>query len=1061
MRRVLIANRGEISLRVAGACAAIGLEPVTVFARDDATSGHVSQGSWPLPGNGPAAYLDVAALLDIAAQAGCDAVHPGYGFLSESADFAQACADAGLRFVGPAPPTLRAFGDKVAARRAAAAAGLPVLRATDGDTPLAAAQAFYDSVGGAVMVKAVGGGGGRGLRPVLRRADLAEALARCRSEAVHAFGAAPVYVEELLPRARHVEVQLVGDGSDVVALGDRDCSLQRARQKLIEIAPAPALGAGLREQLADAATALGRRAGLAGLATVEFLVPLAGQQQRFFFLEVNPRVQVEHTVTEEAYGVDLVASQLRIAGGASLAAVGLARPPSPRRSAVQLRLNAETIGPDGLPRPALGTVDRLALPGGVRVDTHARVGLQLAGTFDTLLAKVVATGSPDDLAGLLARGSSALEEVAVGGIDTNQALLLALLARPELADGRATTTFLDEHLAELAEQPPAAPGAEAGLIAVLAPLAGVILSVASPDGVVAPGAPVAVVESMKMEHVVAAPSRGRLEQVLVTVGQPVTGGQLVAYLAATTDAAADRDDVVLPVPADLDEARPELADLRARLGRTRDENRPGAVAKRRALGRRTARENVADLCDPGTFVEYGALAIAAQRQRRSLPDLIENTPADGVICGLGDVEGIGCVVVAYDYTVLAGTQGSYGHRKQARIFELAARRSLPVVLYAEGGGGRPGDVDTGWVAGLADPTFTLMARLSGKVPTVAIVSGRCFAGNAALAGCADVIIATPEASLGMGGPAMIEGGGLGSVHPDEVGPVRVQLPNGVIDLLATDEAEATALARRVVSQLAGRVSPWTAPDQRLLRHLVPENRSRAYDVRPVVRTLADAGSVIELRAEFGVGVRTFLARLEGRPVGVIASNSMHLGGAIDVPAADKLARFLQLCDAHRLPVLSLCDTPGFMVGPEAEKQATVRHFSRLFVAGANLRVPLCFIALRKAYGLGAMAMAGGHLHAATAAFAWPTGEFGGMGLEGAVRLGYRRDLEAIADPGQRQQRFQELVAQAYERGKALNIATVFEIDGVIDPADTRDLLRAVLGEARPEPGPRHGFVDAW
>lgn len=417
--------------------------------------------------------------------------------------------------------------------------------------------------------------------------------------------------------------------------------------------------------------------------------------------------------------------------------------------------------------------------------------------------------------------------------------------------------------------------------------------------------------------------------------------------------------------------------------------------------------------------------------------------------------------MSYDYTVLAGTQGLNNHRKTDRMLELAEQRELPVVLFAEGGGGRPGDTDTTSVAGLDITTFQRMGRLSGRVPLVGIASGRCFAGNAALLGCCDVVIATPEASIGMGGPAMIEGGGLGVYRPEEVGPLSVQVPNGVVDLAVADEAEAVRVARRYLSYFRGPLADWEEPDPRLLRHVVPENRRRAYDMRAAVRALADVDSVLELRAGFGVGVLTCLVRVAGRPLGLIASNPAHLGGAIDRDAADKTARFLQLCDAFGLPVVSLCDTPGFMVGPDAERTATVRHFARLFVTGANLRVPLVSLVLRKAYGLGAMAMMGGSTRAPLATAAWPSGEFGGMGLEGAVRLGYRKELESIADPAKRQAAFEARVAELYEHGKAVNAAAALEIDAVIDPAESRAWILAALQDWSEPAERRRAFVDTW
>ena len=501
-----------------------------------------------------------------------------------------------------------------------------------------------------------------------------------------------------------------------------------------------------------------------------------------------------------------------------------------------------------------------------------------------------------------------------------------------------------------------------------------------------------------------------------------------------------------------------------------DASRPEAVARRHGTGQRTARENLADLCDPGSFVEYGALTIAAQRQRRTVEELIARTPADGMVTGLAtinaDVYGAdrtGCVVMAYDYMVLAGTQGKNNHRKTDRMLDLAERHRLPVVLFAEGGGGRPGDTDSATVSGLTTPTFHTLGRLSGLVPLVGIASGRCFAGNAALLGCCDVIIATEGANIGMGGPAMVAGGGLGTFAPEEIGPVAEQFANGVVDLLVPSERDAARLARRYLGYFQGTSPQWTCADQSTLRPLVPENRLRAYDVRSVVSALADTDSVLELRSGYGAGMVTALVRIEGVPLGLIANNPLHLGGAIDADAADKAARFLQLCDGHGLPVVSLCDTPGFMVGPAAEKTATVRHFSRLFVTGANLTVPVVTVVLRKAYGLGAQAMAGGSFTAPVATIAWPTGEVGPMGLEGAVSLGFRRELDAAADPAARAELERYLIERAYQHSKALNVASSFELDDVIDPADTRRwILAAIRGWVRTErPAKRRPFIDTW
>ncbi len=418
----------------------------------------------------------------------------------------------------------------------------------------------------------------------------------------------------------------------------------------------------------------------------------------------------------------------------------------------------------------------------------------------------------------------------------------------------------------------------------------------------------------------------------------------------------------------------------------------------------------------------------------------------------------------YDYTVLAGTQGKTNHHKKDRLFEIVEEQRIPLVFFTEGGGGRPGDVDVQSVAGLNTMAFHLFGRLSGSSPLVGINSGRCFAGNAALLGCCDVVIATRNSSIGMGGPAMIEGGNLGVFAPEEVGPMSVQVPNGTVDIAVEDEAEAVAVAKRYLSYFQGALPEWRAADQRLLRRAIPENRLRVYDVRDVIATLCDEGSVLELRRAFGPGMVTALVRIEGKPLGIVANNPMHLAGAIDSDGSDKAARFLQLCDAFDLPVLFLCDTPGMMVGPEIEKTALVRHCSRLFVTGANLSVPFGTIVLRKAYGLGAQAMAGGSFHAGTFAISWPTGEFGGMGLEGAVKLGYRKELEAIVDPAERRAAFDKMVAAAYARGKALSTATYFEVDEVIDPADSRRWVATALLDAKPRPRPAHKKrpnIDAW
>ena len=537
-------------------------------------------------------------------------------------------------------------------------------------------------------------------------------------------------------------------------------------------------------------------------------------------------------------------------------------------------------------------------------------------------------------------------------------------------------------------------------LAITAPMQGTVVSIDVAEGqTVHAGQAVVVIESMKMEHVVHAERSGVVTAIATAAGVTVHAGDALLHLREAeveVAAAAGADEV------DVEHVRPDLQDVVDRHALGEDAARPDAVERRRRTGQRTTRENVTDLVDPGSLVEYGPLVIAAQRRRRELDDLIRRTPADGLVAGVATVDGHPTIVMSYDYTVLAGTQGLQNHRKKDRLFELAERLRLPVVFFTEGGGGRPGDTDGSGVSGLDCMAFNLFGALSGLVPLVGVNSGRCFAGNAAILGCCDVVIATADSNIGMGGPAMIEGGGLGVYAPEEIGPMSVQVPNGVVDVAVADEAEAVAVAKQYLSYFQGARAEWSCPDQRLLRSVIPENRLRAYDVRRVVDGLADTGSVLELRRGFGAGMITALIRVEGRPMGLIANNPEHLGGAIDADGADKAARFMQLCDAFDVPLLFLCDTPGIMVGPEAETTALVRHVSRMFVVGASITVPFFTIVLRKGYGLGAQTMAGGSFKAPIFTVAWPTGEFGGMGLEGAVKLGYRNELAAVEDEAERQ-----------------------------------------------------------
>jgi acetyl/propionyl-CoA carboxylase alpha subunit/acetyl-CoA carboxylase carboxyltransferase component len=1096
--KVLIANRGEIAIRIASAAAELDMISVAVFAEDDAAALHVKKAdeAVALKGKGVSAYLDIKQLISIARAYDCDAIHPGYGFLSESADLAIACEHAGIVFVGPDANTLDAFGDKSKARDLALHNNIPLPQGSKSTVNLTQATDFYKALctnndQAAIMIKAIAGGGGRGMRAVNTLEDIESAFERCQSEAKAAFANDAVYVEQLIQHARHIEIQIIGDGQgNIIHVGERECSLQRSQQKLIEITPSPSLNHVTRALICDAAVKLAQATDYKGLGTFEFLLDT---QNQFYFMEANPRVQVEHTITEMVSGIDLVQTQLLIAAGSSLIDLGLTQEsiPAPKGHAIQLRINTEKLKADGSVHPCSGTLLHFEMPSGpgVRVDTCGHVGFTTSPYYDSLLAKVILYSPSLNFEKAIGKAQRVLRECNIQGIETNIPFLQKLLNQKSVQKNQVSTTYIDDNLTsllnsdwddkplylhtvidkKLASAETSTADIPDNCTAIQAPMQAVVveLNVAVNDTVVA-GQQVAVLEAMKMEHIITATANGIIQSVHILKGDGVSQGRPLVVIEVSEN---QEQGVSELAQFNLDLIRTDLETFLLRKSKTLDDARPEAVAKRHARGGRMARENITDLVDKGSFLEYGSLAVAAQRKRRSLETLIEISPADGLIAGTASINGdvfdetkSRCMVMSYDYTVFAGTQGVMNHKKTDRMLRLANQQKIPLVFFTEGGGGRPGDTDYPVVAGLDLDTWTSMATLSGLVPTVGIVSGRCFAGNAALLGCCDVIIATQNSSVGMAGPAMIEGGGLGVFTPEQVGPSDVQSNNGVIDVLVADEAEAVAAAKKYLSYFQGATAEWTAGDQRNLRHCIPENRLRSYDIHSVIRHLADTDSVLELRAQFGLGIVTAFIRIEGRPFGLIANNSKHLGGAIDTPASDKAARFIKLCDAFDIPLISLCDTPGFMVGPEAEKSAQVRHFSRLFVVAANMTVPMFSIVLRKGYGLGAMAMTGGGFHAGVFTMAWPTGEFGAMGLEGAVRLGFKKELAAIEDPEKQAAFYNKLVEKAYELGKASNMASSLEIDEVIDPALTRQCIMQGIKSAAPAEkrnGKKLRYIDTW
>ena len=1121
LKRLLIANRGEIAIRIARAAAGLGIETVAIYSEDDAQCLHrfVADDAAALDGTGARAYLDIENIVEIAAARDCDSVHPGYGFLAENADFAQAVSDKGITFVGPRPETLELFGDKAQARAFAQKIGVPVIQGASEPISIDDAKRIFGELNGKPMIlKAMFGGGGRGSRMVRSEDELEEAFERAQSEAIASFGHGDLYAEELVTDARHVEVQIIGDATGAVThLSERECSAQRRHQKLVEIAPAPCLEDQLRKGVINSAVEFAENAGYSSLGTFEFLV----YNGSFSFIETNARLQVEHTVTEEVTGVDLVETQLQIAGGASLAELGLIEPPTPQGFAVQARVNMEKMNADGTVLPTSGTLQAYDIPSGpgVRTDGFGYTGYATSTFFDSLLAKVIAKAPTIESAG--AKCARALAEFRIEGLETNIPTLQNIIEHKDFAEGKITTRWVDEHIAELtstengqpqrhvrfevetqdgggfagarvdtsdplalfdhdarvkSEQSPTHSEPEQstavgpdGSTGLSSPIQGTIVSVDVEEGdEVAEGQQVAVVEAMKMEHVIKSQHDGLVTKVTMVKGDVVREGYPIVYVEEA-EISATRGQNVESI--DLDYIRPDLALTYERHSYIYDESRQEAVEKRYGRGYRMPRENITQLMDPGSFKEYWPLIVARQHSRHDMETLRKNTPADGLIAGIGTVnadlfgeEDARTMLVHYDYTVLAGTQGGRNHYKQDRMFELANRFRIPLILFGEGGGGRPGDDAKGPGVAFDTHTFTQFSKLSGLVPLISVINGRTFAGNTALVACCDVIIATEKTTVAMGGPAMIEGGGLGIYTPEEVGPMSFQVPNGVVDILTRDEEHAVEVAKQYLSYFQGNVSTWEAPDQRKLRHIVPENRLRLYDMKEIVHTIADVDSVLEIREKFGIGVITAFIRVEGQPMGVIANNPHHLAGAIDSDAADKGARFIQLCDAFDIPVLSLMDCPGMMVGPDVERTALVRHCVRMFNAGANLSTPMFGVVVRKAYGLGVQAMCGASSLVGFFTVAWPTAEFAGMNIEGSVKLGFRKELAAIEDPEERKQEFERRVERSYESAKAINAGVGGGLDDVIDPADTRSWIASSLKRLpprQPRTEKKYPYIDTW
>lgn len=1064
--KVLVANRGEIAVRILRAIQQVDGQAVAAFAADDAAAMHVllAGESVELPGHGAAAYLDIAAIVEAARRSGCDAVHPGYGFLSESAAFARACRAAGLRFIGPTPEVLELFGNKVTARATAQQAGIPVPAGLPGPVTVGQVREFFASHG-PVMIKAVSGGGGRGMQAVHDLDGLDEAFERCASEALASFGDADLYVEVLLPQARHIEVQVVADSYGTVThLWERDCSIQRRHQKLVEVAPSPSLDPVLRERIIAAAVDLASFVNYTGIGTFEFLV----HGEDFWFMEANPRLQVEHTVTEVVTGVDLVVTQLQIAAGATIAGLGLDTPPTPRGYAIQSRVNAETLGADGSLRAATGRITALAVPSGpgIRVDTAAYAGWVVNPRYDSLLAKVVSSG--DDFESAARRGARALVELDIEGLSTNRSLLHAVLTDPDFLLGAWDTGFLAERLAGYGahtlpasplaavaarDEPPAPADATRdeilpeGVEVVRAPMTGVVVSIQAPDAgrIVASSATLVVLEAMKMEHAVRAEGPRRIVRTLVAVGDLVEVGTPLLQVQAD-----DTDTVVEPSPGQADEATgvqddwaPEVAEIAWRSELADGLGGPAKIQRQRATGRLTARERISAIADPGTFSEIGKLAGFATRDE--LGRTLSVSPTN-FLAGTARIDGRKAVLGVDDFTVRGGSGDAAIHAKQIWLEEYALEARLPMIRLLDGqsgGGSVKMALDAGYTYVPYNPAWDAVTRGLSVIPVVAAALGPTVGlGAARLVMSHLAILVEGIGQVFTAGPPLVRQATGEDLTKEQLGGADVHRANGTVERVVGSEAEAFAVIRRFLSYLP--TSVYEAPPvaanhdpverrEEALLSAVPRNKRTTYRIQPVLDAVFDEGSVFPY-AEYGGAIVTALARLDGHPVGVIASDPVR-GSTMSLEGAQAITRLVDLCETFHLPIVSLTDQAGMTIGLAAEKCGTIRAGARAITAVYQARVPQAEVILRRVYGVGGAGIV--NRHRAQRSWAWPSGDWGSLPTQGGVEAAFGAQISASADPALEVERLRREVAHL---GSPFRTAERFGIQDLIDPRDTRALL---------------------
>ena len=1117
-QRVLISNRGEIAIRVAKAASSLGVESVGVYSPVDALSLHtrIATEAVEIGTDGTAtagladdpvgAYLDADALVAVARERGCDCVHPGYGFLAENAAFAKGCATAGLTFIGPSPEALSLFGDKVEARALAASLGIPVVPGSPEALESAdRAAAVAEQLGYPVMLKAAGGGGGRGMRVVGDADAMVESFERCRGEAAGAFGNGDLFVEKLIERPRHIEVQILADGDgNVLHLHERDCSVQLRNQKVVETAPAPGLDDALRQRILADAIKLMQAANYVNAGTVEFLV--APETSEHYFIECNPRIQVEHTVTEQVTGVDLVETQFHVAAGATLASLGLADQQAvgaPRGFAVQARVVARGAGTLSAYKEPTGP--------GVRVDGNGYVGYAPPPQFDPLLAKVVASSSSaGSYAAAVDRTRRALDEFHIGGLATNLDQLKAILAHPAVRVGDARTTLLADEpellspavdgdgngaLALLQQQatvmgvstvsgagvaPTAGPvsaalDVEEGQEAVACPMAGSVLEFRAREGeVVKAGDALIVISAMKMESQVAAPCDGTVAAVqALNAGDSVEAGQVFAVIEPKAGAQRIRQDAAGDSWAHL------LKDVSTMRSLALERLAPGSedpgVVRQRSRGKLTCRERIDLLLDEGTFREVGSVAGFASYDEDG--NITAFTPANHV-GGWGRIEGRSAVVCADDFTSRGGhADGAIG-AKSGYLDRLSLEMRTPSIRLLDGssGGGsvaamvpaqkkegeskakesrgaiKAGRPRVAGGGGSYLPGHLGSAMYTEQLATVPVVN--MLLGSVVGIGAAKAVLGhfsvmvRDIAQLFVAGPPVVAHAMGYDITKEDLGGWHIHCRNGSVDNLADTEEEAAELTRGFLSYLPSSVyetppvlPPRTddPPDRREeeLLTLIPRKRTTTFDIRKAIRLMADRDSFFEVGPLWGTDQVTGFIRMNGHPMGVLASDSQHAnGGALTADGCSKLTRHLDLCDLFHVPVLNLVDNPGFAVGLEHEITGAIRRGGEWMVAFSQVTVPIFTVVMRRSFGVAGNNYATPRSRPSVRV-AWPAADVGGIPPEGGIEAAYKRQLAEAADPRALRD---ELMARIESARGPIGPLSRFQMEEMIDPRDTRRLV---------------------